>query len=84
MIGKGIGINVYFINKYLTFFYPGIGIREVCATKPQGFDFGSQKDHPRLVDILNKIAVPGPSVLSDCFYMFFVHKELSFIEYFIG
>ena len=83
MIGKGIWINVYFINKYLTFFYPGIGIREVCATKPQGFDFGSQKDHARLVDILDSIVVPGLSVLSDCLYVFFVQKGLSFIEYFI-
>ncbi len=84
MIGKGIGTNVYLINKYLTFFYPGIGILEVYEAKPQRFDFGSQKDHPRLVDVLDKPVVPGLSVLSDCLYVFFVQKGLSFIEYFIG
>ena len=84
MIGKGIGTNVYLINKYLTFFYPGIGILEVYEAQPQGFDFGSQKDHPRLVDVLDKIVVPGLSVLSDCLDMFFVQNKLSFIEYFIG
>ena len=84
MRGKGIGTNVYLINIYLTFFYPGIGILEVYEAQPQGFDFGSQKDHARLVDIRDSIVVPGLSVLSDFLDMFFVQNGLSFIEYFIG
>jgi hypothetical protein len=61
---------MHLIQKNLAVPDLGIGIFDVDAASPEGFDFGSFQNHPGLIFIINKKIVFGLTIFRYDFDMF--------------